>query len=164
MKSSLESGTRSFPRMEREHRENIIRRLELNVFPWIGGRPISEVAAPELLTVVGRIEDKGALETAHRTLSNCGQVFRYGVATGHCERDPSNDLRGALPPVKGTNLAATTDPPKLAEILRAMDGYEGMLVVGLPYASHLWCSFDQASCERPSGRMSTLKPRSGATS
>jgi integrase len=75
--------------------------------------------------VVRRIESRGALETAHRAVGNCGQVFRYGVATGRAERDPSGDLRGALPPVKGEHFAATTDPKRLAEILRAMDGYEG---------------------------------------
>lgn len=76
-----------------------------------------------------RIEDRDALETAHRALSNCGQVFRYAVATGRVERDPSGDLRGALPPVKGEQFAATTEPKRVADILRAMDGYEGTLTV-----------------------------------
>jgi integrase len=69
------------------------------------------------------------LETAHRALSNCGQVFRYAVATGRAAQDPSRDLRGALPPVKSEHLAATTDPKQVADILRAMDGYEGTLTV-----------------------------------
>ena len=111
------------------HGDRIIRRFERDIFPWIGGRPISEVTAPELLTVVRRIESRGALETAHRALGNCGQVFRYAVATGRAERDPSGDLRGALPPVKGEHFAATTEPKRVAEILRAMDGYEGTLTV-----------------------------------
>lgn len=111
------------------HGDRIIRRFERDIFPWIGDRPIAEVTAPELLTVVRRIENRGALETAHRALANCGQVFRYAVATGRCERDPSGDLRGALPPVKGKHLAATTEPKRVAEILRAMDGYEGTLPV-----------------------------------
>ena len=71
----------------------------------------------------------GALETAHRTLQTCGQVFRYAVATGRAERDPSGDLRGALPRVKGEHFAAVTEPEKLAGILRALDSYEGTLVV-----------------------------------
>ena len=107
------------------HGDRIIRRFESDIFPWIGGRPIAEITAPEVLTLVRRIESRGALETAHRTLSNCGQVFRYAIATGRTKHDPSGDLRGALPPVTSTHLAATTDPKQVAEILRAMDGYEG---------------------------------------
>lgn len=111
------------------HGDRIIRRFERDIFPWIGGRPIAEITAPELLAVVRRIENRGALETAHRALGNCGQVFRYAVATGRAERDPTGDLRGALPPVKGTHFAATTEPKRFAEILRAMEGYEGTLTV-----------------------------------
>lgn len=111
------------------HGDRIIRRFERDIFPWIGGRPVAEITAPELLAVVRRIENRGALETAHRALGNCGQVFRYAVATGRAERDPSGDLRGALPPVKGTHFAATTEPKRVAEILRALDGYEGTLTV-----------------------------------
>jgi len=117
------------PTWASNHGVRIIRRFERDIFPWIGGRPIAEITAPELLSVIRRIEIRGALETAHRALSNCGQVFRYAVATGRAERDPSGDLRGALPPVKGTHFAATTEPKRVAEILRAMDGYEGTLTV-----------------------------------
>ena len=111
------------------HGDRIIRRFERDIFPWIGGRPIAEITAPELLTAIRRIESRGALETAHRALGNCGQVFRYAVATGRAERDPSGDLRGALPPVKGEHFAATTEPKRVAAILRAMDGYQGTLTV-----------------------------------
>lgn len=111
------------------HGDRIIRRFERDIFPWIGGRPIAEVTAPELLATIRRIENRGALETAHRALGNCGQVFRYAVATGRAERDPTSDLRGALPPVRGTHFAATTDPKRVGDILRAMDGYEGTLTV-----------------------------------
>jgi integrase len=111
------------------HSSRVIRLFERDIFPWIGGRPIAEVTAAELLTVIRRIENRGALETAHRARTNCGQVLRYAVATGRCERDPSGDLRGALPPAKGKHFAATTEPSKLAGILRAMDGYRGDLTV-----------------------------------
>ena len=117
------------PTWASNHGDRIIRRFERDIFPWIGGRPIAEITAPELLSVIRRIESRGALETAHRALSNCGQVFRYAVATGRAARDPSGDLRGALPPVKGTHFAATTEPKRVAQILRAMDGYEGTLTV-----------------------------------
>jgi len=111
------------------HRDRVLRLFERDIFLVIGGRPVSEVTSPELLTALRRIEDRGALDTAHRARGICGQVFRYAVATGRCERDPSSDLRGALPPVKGKHFAATTEPSKLAGILRAMDGYEGDLIV-----------------------------------
>ena len=139
--AARESGANSFEVIAREwygkhatnwvprHADRIIRRLERDIFPWIGGSPIAELTAPKLLDVVRRIEQRGALETAHRTLQNCGQVFRYAVATGRAERDPSGDLRGALPPVKGEHFAAVTEPEKLAGILRALDSYEGTLVV-----------------------------------
>jgi integrase len=110
------------------HGERIIRRLERDVFPWLGGRPIAEITAPELLAVLRRIEDRGALETAHRALQNCGQVFRYGIATGRAERDPSQDLRGALPPPRKTHLAAITEPHAIGPLLRAMDAYTGTFV------------------------------------
>lgn len=111
------------------HGGRIIRRLERDVFPWIGDRPIAELTAPELLSVVRRIEGRGAIDTAHRALQNCGQVLRYAVATGRAERDPTGDLRGALPPAKGKHFAAVTDPTKVAELLRALDGYEGTFAV-----------------------------------
>jgi len=79
--------------------------------------------------VVRRVETRGALETAHRALGNCGQVFRFAIATGRAERDPSSDLRGALQPVKGTHFAAVTEPDDAAKLLRTLDGYEGTLAV-----------------------------------
>lgn len=117
------------PNWSANHADRIIRRLERDIFPWIGGKPIADITAPQLLDVVRRIEKRGALETAHRALGNCGQVFRYAVATGRAERDPSGDLRGALPPVKGKHFAAVTEPKQVAEVLRALDGYEGTLTV-----------------------------------
>jgi integrase len=111
------------------HSDRIVRLFERDIFPWIGGRPVAEITAPELLNVVSRIENRGAVETAHRALGNCGQVFRYAIATGRAAHDPSGDLRGALAPVKGAHFAATTEPQQVAKILRAMDGYEGSLVV-----------------------------------
>ena len=111
------------------HADKIIRRLEKDVFPWIGGRPIAEIEPPELLHVLRRIETRGALDTAHRAHQNCGQVFRYAVQTGRASRDPSADLRGALPPAKHENFASITEPAKVAELLRAIDAFRGTLVV-----------------------------------
>ena len=110
------------------HSNKIIRRLELYVFPWLGDRPIKSITAPDLLTVLRRIEAKGILETAHRTQQNCGQVFRYAVATGRAERDPSGDLRGAIPPASGKHMATITDPKEIAGLLRSIDDYQGSIV------------------------------------
>lgn len=110
------------------HSTKIIRRLERDLFPWLGSRPINSITAPELLSALRRIESRGALETSHRAMQNCGQVFRYAVATGRAERDPTGDLRGALPPVKEKHHASIRDPKAIGALLRVIDGYEGSLV------------------------------------
>ncbi|MXZ34137.1 MAG: DUF4102 domain-containing protein [Acidobacteria bacterium] len=121
--------TKYAPNWADSHSCRILSRLERDVFPWIGNKPIDAINGPQLLLVARRIEQRGALETAHRTLQNCGQVFRYAVATGRAMGDPSGDLRGALPPVKGTHLAAVTEPEQVGQLLRVLDGYEGSLIV-----------------------------------
>jgi integrase len=110
------------------HATTVIRRLERDVFPWLGASPASEIAAPELLAVLRRVEARGALETAHRIHQVCGQVFRYAVATGRAQRDPSADLRGALPPVREKHHAALTEPKQVGALLRAINGYQGSFV------------------------------------
>ena len=117
------------PNWAPSHSSLIMSRLQRNIFPWLGNKPIADINAPQLLEVVRRMEQRGVLETAHRTLRNCGQVFRYAVATGRAMRDPSGDLRGALPPVKGTHLAAVTEPEQVGQLLKVLDGYEGSLIV-----------------------------------
>ncbi len=111
------------------HAGRILTRLKKDVFPFIGSRPIHEINAPELLSAMRRIEARGAIETAHRALQNCGQVFRYAVACGKAERDPSGDLRGALTPTKEKHHPSITDPKELGELLRAIDAYQGSHVV-----------------------------------
>jgi integrase len=115
------------PRWAPGHADMFIRRLERDIFPWLGNRPIRDVTAPELLACLRRIEDRGVIETAHRTLRNCGRVFRYAIATGRAERDPAADLRDALAPVKEKHHAAITDPKAIGALLRAIDGYQGDL-------------------------------------
>lgn len=110
------------------HSSKILLRLESYLFPWLGARPIAEVTAPELLSAIRRIEDRGAVESAHRTLQNCGQIFRYAIATGRAERNPAADLRGALSPVKETHRAAITDPQAVGGLLRASDDYQGSFI------------------------------------
>jgi integrase len=111
------------------HADKIIRRLENDVFPWLGGRPVAEITAPEVLSVLRRIEGRGTIDTAHRAKSNISQVMRYAIATGKAERDPCPDLRGALPPLRHNNFASITDPAEVAELLRAMDAFSGTFVV-----------------------------------
>lgn len=113
------------------HAEKILRALERDVFPWIGTRPIKEIKAPELLTVLRRVESRGVLEGAHRIRGLCSQFFRYAVSTGRAERNPAQDLIGALSPAKEKHLAAITDPQKVRELLHAIDGYSGSYVMKL---------------------------------
>jgi integrase len=112
----------------KNHGERILRRLEVDVFPFIGSRPISEIRPPEMLTVLRRVEAR-TLETAHRLKIACSQVFRYAVATGKADRDPVADLRGALPPIRNNHFAAPTDPKEVAPLLKAVDGFQGSHVV-----------------------------------
>lgn len=119
------------------HSKVVIRRLEKDIFPLMGKRPIADITAPELLAVIRHIEARGAIETAHRTKSICGQVFRYAVATGRAQRDPSSDLRGALPSSQGGHFAAVTDPQRLGEILRMFDAYQGRASLSVSCALRL---------------------------
>ena len=113
------------PTWAANHADKIMRRLERDVFPWMGNRPIADLRAADVLAVLRRIEERGALETAHRASQNIGQVFRYAVATGRASRDPTGDLRGALPPSRPTHFAAITDPLAIGALLRAIDGHNG---------------------------------------
>ncbi len=103
--------------------------MENDVFPWIGARPIGELTAPDFLRVARRIEERGAIESAHRIMQNCGQIMRYAIATGRAERNPVSDLRGALPPAPERNHAAVVDPVELEALLRALHAYRGTIVV-----------------------------------
>ncbi|OIQ79604.1 putative prophage CPS-53 integrase [mine drainage metagenome] len=107
------------------HAEDVKRRLEVNAFPHIGARPISEIEPPELLATIREIELRGAFDLAHRVLGVCGQVFRYGVATGRCKSDPTRDLKGALTPHKQKNQNAIR-PEQLPELLRAIASYDSI--------------------------------------
>lgn len=104
------------------HSLDVRRRLDKNIYPHLGYRPISEINALELLSVVRKIEDRGAHDLSHRVLSVCGQIFRYGVVTGRCSSDLSKDLRGALTPHKKTKQAAVR-PEEFPALLRAIARY-----------------------------------------
>ena len=107
----------------------ITRRLEVDVFPWLGKRPIAQITPPELLSVLRRTESRGAIDTAHRVLQTCGQIFRYAVATGRTDRNPAADLRGALQTVKGGHFAAVTEPKAVGALMRSVFDYRGSVVI-----------------------------------
>lgn len=105
------------------HASDVKRRLESNIFPTLGKRPIDQISALELLETLRKIESRGAYDLAHRVLQVCGQVFRYGIATGRCSRNLSTDLRGALTPHVKQHQSAVR-PEELPELLRAIAKYD----------------------------------------
>jgi integrase len=110
------------------YRHNVLSRLQKDVFPFLGSRPIASIEAVELIGTIRRIEARGALATAHRCLRSCGSIFRYAIATGRATRNPASDLRGALPPARTKHFASITNPEEVAELLQAIEGYQGTLV------------------------------------
>jgi len=138
--AKTEQATNSFEVIAREwyanrshtwassHGAKIIHRLERDVFPWLGDRPITTITPKELLDVVRRIEERGANETARRALLNCSQVFRFAIASSRADRDPVPDLRGALQPVKSTHFSTLTCPKAIGALLRAIENYQGSFV------------------------------------
>lgn len=139
---STESGEGSFEAVAREwhgkfaaaewsetHSKNILNRLEKNIFPWLGSRPVGEITPPEIIKVFRMIEERGHLETLHRTLANCGQVFRYAIATSRAILDPTYKINEAFPKPIKRHFSAITDPQGAAPLLRAIDEYHGTYVV-----------------------------------
>jgi len=110
------------------HASRVLLRLENDVFPWIGKKNIADIKSHELLEVLRRVENRGAIETAHRINQVCGQIFRYAVSTQRAERDIAADLKGALPPAKVKHHASITEPVKIGELMRAINGYSGSFV------------------------------------
>ncbi|UCV14126.1 tyrosine-type recombinase/integrase [Quatrionicoccus australiensis] len=113
-----------------KHAVRTMKLFERDLFPFIGGKPINEIKPRELLECLRRVEKRGTLSTAHRLLTQCGQVFRYGVASDRCERDTAADLRDALvkkPQVE--HFAAITDPKRVGELMRMIDAYQGTAIV-----------------------------------
>lgn len=142
------------------NRVKVLARQVNYIFPFIGGKPIIEIKAPELLEALRHIEKRGSLDTAHRALQDCNRIFRYAIATGRGERDTAADLRGALPPAKGSSFATITEPREVGALLRAINGYEGGIVVlsALRLAPHVfvrpgelrqaeWSEFDLEGAE-----------------
>jgi hypothetical protein len=101
------------------------KRFEAFVFPSIGSKPVAQVTGATLLPLLRKIEARGTLVTAHKVLRACGQVFRYGIATGRCERNPASDLRGALRALPRPKHMAALPAVELPTFLRKIEGYDG---------------------------------------
>lgn len=128
--SSFESVGREWfekfsPDWSESHRSRALNRLEKDVYPWLGKKHINGISPAELLLVLRSIESRGAVDTAHRVKQLCGQIFRYAVSTGRAERDPSQDLKGALPRTKTKHFASITEPKAIGALLRAIGDYNG---------------------------------------
>jgi integrase len=126
---SREWYAKRVPTWSEKYASGTLARLEQGLFPWIGAMPIQNVKATDLLACLRRIEQRGAIETAHRTKGIAGEIFRYAIATGRAERDAAADLKGALTSVRVQHLKAVTEPKAVGALLRAIDAYEGGLIV-----------------------------------
>ena len=145
-----------------------LRGMVKDLFPYLGALPIANITARALLTVVRKVEARGAHETAHTLRQTAGQVFRYGIQTGRCERDPSADLHGALKPAVVKHMAAILEPDKVGEMLRAIYAYAGqpttrtaLMLSALLFQrpgnirqmEWIWIDFDKAMLTIPSQDM-----------
>jgi len=135
-------------------------RLQNDVFPWLGAKAIADITAPDVLSVMRRVDGRGARYSAHKVKSEISMIIRFAIATGRAERDPCPDLKGAIPAAKAENFPAITEPKQVAELLRAIDAFQGTFIVQC--ALHLapllfvrpgelrkaeWKSFDLDSAE-----------------
>ncbi len=111
------------------HKSRVMSRLERDLFPTLGYLPIQEITPPVLLEALRPIVKRGAIESAHRTKQIAGQVFRYAISTGLAERDPTPDLKGALPPPQKKHHAALTEPRDIGHLMVAIDNFNGTFVV-----------------------------------
>lgn len=154
------------------HLKNVSGRLQRDIYPWIGNRPVGEITAPELLHVLRKIEMRGHIESAHRASTNAGQVFMYAIATGRAERNPAADLKGAIPPATVKHMSSITDPEQVGELMRAFDRYHGSALTkyALQIAVHVFLrsgeirlaewseiDFDKAEWRIPISRMKGKK-------
>ena len=128
--ASFESVAREFHRTKKtswsaRYAARWLSIMEKDAFPWLGSLPLATISAPMLLQTLRRIEGRGAYETAHTLRQWAGQVFRHGIATGRCDRNPAPDLQGALVPIQVKHMAAVLEPTKAGELMRAIAAYAG---------------------------------------
>lgn len=156
------------------HAADVMHRLEKDIFPPIGSRPISEIKAPELLETLERVVDRGANDTAHRLLCHCGMIWRHAVVRGKASRDITAEMVGELQPVTGKNHSAFTKPHEVAPLLNCIDGYQGSFIVkcALQLLPLFFCrpgelraaewsefNFDSRMWDIPAERMKMKKPQ-----
>jgi integrase len=103
--------------------------FERQIFPVFGAKPITEVEPTDVLSAARHVEQTGAIETSHRLIQVCGQVFRYAIATGRAKYDVSTGLHAALPKVSVKHMATLTDKKRIGQLLRAIDAYGGFFPV-----------------------------------
>ncbi|MBU6504059.1 MAG: integrase arm-type DNA-binding domain-containing protein [Betaproteobacteria bacterium] len=139
--AKVDAATNCFEVIAREWLENrktsiaplqhakILTRMENDVFPWLGRKPIINIEATDVLSVLKRVDARGARYTAHRIRGEISQLFRYAIATGRAQRDPCPDLKGAIPAAVTENFAAITTPAQVGELLRAIDAFRGTFPV-----------------------------------
>ena len=154
-----------------EKRQNAL--LEKDLLPHLGKRPIADIKAPELLKTLRKIESRGAIETAHRAKRLAGQIFRYAVATGRAERDPSVDLKDALTQPTKSHFKSITEPAEVGPLIAAINNYQATPVVmaALKLTPLLFCrpgelrhlewtevNFAEARIEIPASKMKMSEP------
>ncbi len=106
------------------HAVRVMKRMESELFPALGARPIQQITAPEILAVIRKIESRDALELSHRALQTAGEVFRFAIATGRAERDPTPDLKGALKTRTVVHMRRVGEA-EVPELMRKIETYEG---------------------------------------
>jgi len=140
-KAEQQAQSETFERVAREwyekqlptwtpgHAVKVIGFLKRNAFPWLGHHAIREIMPNDVLAAARRVEARGAIDSAHRTVGYVSMVFKYAVACGMADSDPTRDIRGALSPTNAKHFASVHDPREVAGLLRAIDGYTGTLVI-----------------------------------
>jgi len=128
-----------------------------------GKRPIAELKAPEILDALRKVEKRGRHETATRVRSTVGAVFRFAIATGRAERDPTGDLRGALITPTVTHRATIVEPNAVGALLRAINGFEGHAVTRYALRVALWSLFARANSGKQNGPSSTFLTLNGGS-
>ncbi|MFZ5757908.1 MAG: tyrosine-type recombinase/integrase [Pseudomonadota bacterium] len=110
------------------HADKLQRRLDKDIYPWLGKRPIADITTQELLKTLERIQERGAIDTARRAQQSCAQIFNYAIITGRATHNPATNLRGALRVARQTHHAAIIDPKRVGDLMRAIDAYQGTFV------------------------------------
>lgn len=133
VENSLEAVCRAWyaerePTWAASYARGVKRRLERNIYPWLGKLPMADVTSGMLMVCLQRIVDRGAVETAHRTLNYLVDAYRWAIRYNKATHNIAADLDGALPVAIGTHFPTLTDPERIGELLRAIDGYHGTYV------------------------------------